>query len=78
MLEIAKLGTLTNGNLLICKHCLLKIRCNPPSIDCTSCPGIDKIKAILEKTFDDMIDKNNILIMGFSGQMLLRNIQKGS
>lgn len=63
MMENAKINSLTNGELPTYKHCLARILCNPPSIDChlgncPSCPGIDEVKSILETSFEEnMIDK---------------------
>ena len=58
MIENAKLGVLTSGELASYKHCLAKVLCNPASIhcilgNCSSCPGNDSIKSTLQSAFDD-------------------------
>lgn len=58
MMENAKIGLLTNGKLSSYKHCLARVLCNPPSIDChlgkcPSCPGKEEVKTILEEGFEE-------------------------
>lgn len=63
MIENVKMGAITNGELPTYKHCISKMLCNPPSIDCnmsecSSCPGDFEIRNILEKSFEDnLIEK---------------------
>lgn len=63
MIENARLGVITNGELKSYKHCLAKMLCNPASIDCnmgncTSCPGNGEIRTTLEKAFEEnMVEK---------------------
>lgn len=58
MLENAKISSLTNGELHTYKHCIAKALCNPASIkcyfgECSTCPGTDYIKNLLEEKFEE-------------------------
>ena len=59
----AKLQTITDGNFLQYHHGPAAIQCNPPRLQCflgycDDCPGIDKLKNVLERYFDQqMIDE---------------------
>ncbi|GBM15532.1 hypothetical protein AVEN_8917-1 [Araneus ventricosus] len=66
MTENSKMNSFTDGKIKIYKDCLLKMVCNPASIDrdfsnCNTYPGIDEIKEILE----DRLEKHLIETVTF-------------
>lgn len=63
MIENTKLGALTNGQLNTYKHCLAKMLCNPPNIncymsECRECPGVAPIRIIIEEAFEENLIEN--------------------
>ncbi|KAL5518045.1 hypothetical protein EMCRGX_G003713 [Ephydatia muelleri] len=63
MMVGSKLEKLYNGEVNHYRHCLAKMQCIPPSLDCslgtcTECPGVEQLCAELQAVFDDNdIDK---------------------
>lgn len=63
MIENTKLGALTNGQLNTYKHCLAKMLCNPPNIncyksECKECPMVAPIRIIIEGAFEENLIEN--------------------
>lgn len=63
MMENAKIGSLTNGQLSSYKHCIARVLCNPASIDChvgkcPACPGNEEVRTILEHGFEENLVQN--------------------
>lgn len=84
MIENSKLGAITDGQLITYKHCLPKMLCNPPSVDCNmndcvQCPGESEIRSILEKAFEEnLVDKITFRQWLYVDRCNLETIEKPS